>query len=102
LLPHVGFLIKGVIITIVILHPLDYFIGVGGGGDCGRDPCSRRRHNSGIGGDLLTHLLFLIRVAEDDDLAITRWPQDSVVKVTEESSGKLCIPRSIGDEALVI
>jgi hypothetical protein len=47
----------------------------------------------GFGGILLAHLLFFfIRVVENDDLAITRWPEEPAVEVTEESLGELCIP----------
>jgi hypothetical protein len=41
------------------------------------------------------HLLFFIRVAEDDDLAITGWPKDVVVDVTKKPSGERLIPRDI-------
>jgi hypothetical protein len=45
---------------------------------------------------LLTHLLFFIRVVEDDDIAVIRWPKKIVVEVTEESLGELLILRGIG------
>jgi hypothetical protein len=86
----------------MILHPHEWFISIGGGGDWDQDPCSRRRHNFGVGGILLTHLFFLIRVVEDDDVAITRWPEDVAVEVAKESPGGLLITRSIRDETFLI
>jgi hypothetical protein len=39
------------------------------------------------------HLLFfLIRVAEDDDLAIAGWPKELAVEVAKEPFGELRIP----------
>jgi hypothetical protein len=43
-----------------------------------------------------------IRVAEDDHLAVTGWPEDVTVEVTKKSSDKLCIPRGIRDETFLI
>jgi hypothetical protein len=66
-------------------------IGVIGGGGWGRGLHIRRWHSFGVGGILLAHLFFFIRVAEDDDLVIARWPKDTTVEVTEESPGELLI-----------
>jgi hypothetical protein len=79
------FPIKGKTIIIIILHPLEIFIGVGGDGGSGwsRGPHSRRWCNISIGGSLLTHLLFFIGVAEDDDLAVVGCPEKVAVEITE-------------------
>jgi hypothetical protein len=61
-------------------------------GGWGRRPCSRRWRSFGIGGLLLTHLLlFFIRVAEDDDLAVAGRPLEVMVEVTKKPSSKLLI-----------
>jgi hypothetical protein len=38
------------------------------------------------------HLLFLIRVTEDDDVAVAGWPNKPTFEVTEELFGELLIP----------
>jgi hypothetical protein len=40
--------------------------------------------------------------SEDDDLAVTGWPKDIAVKVTEESFGELIIPQGVRDETFLI
>jgi hypothetical protein len=79
------FPIKGKTIIIIVLHPLGIFIGVDGegGSDWSRGPHSRRWHNISVGGSLLTHLLFFIGVAEDDDLAVIGCPEKVAVEITE-------------------
>jgi hypothetical protein len=68
-------------------------IGVGSRGDWGRGHYSRKWCSFGVGGILLVHLLFfLIRVAEDDDLAIAGWPKELAVEVAKEPFGELRIP----------
>jgi hypothetical protein len=84
-------LIGGKTITIIILHPLESFIGVGDRGGCGRDLCSRRRRSFGVDGILLVNLFFLIGVTEDDDLAIIGWPEDIAVEVIKKLFGELLI-----------
>jgi hypothetical protein len=76
----------GKTITIIILHPLGISIGIGGEGDWSRGPHSKRWCSIGIDGSFLTHLLFFIGVAEDDDLAVAGRPETTAVEVTEESS----------------
>jgi hypothetical protein len=98
----ISFLIRGLIINIIILHTLECFFSVGGGGSWGRNPYSRRWCTIGVGGDLLTHILFFIRVTEDDELVIARCPQNVAVEVAEELPGELHIPQSIRDETLLI
>jgi hypothetical protein len=51
---------------------------------------------------LLTHLLFFIGVAEDDDLVIAGQPEDTAIEVTKKLPGELLIPRCIRDEAFLI
>jgi hypothetical protein len=44
---------------------------------------------------ILAHLLFLIRVAKDNDIAVIGWPEKPMVGVTEELSGDLLISWSV-------
>jgi hypothetical protein len=79
-------------ITIIVLHSFRCIIGVGGGDGWGWGVHSRRWLSFGIGGVILMHLLFLIRVTEDDDVAVTGWPNKPTFEVTEELFGELLIP----------
>jgi hypothetical protein len=56
--------------TIIILHLFGCVIGGGGGGGWSRGVCSRRWHDFGVGVVILTHLLFFVGVAENDDIAV--------------------------------
>jgi hypothetical protein len=47
-------------------------------------------------------LLFLIRVIEGDDIAITGRPQKPAVEFAEEPSGELFIPRNVGEAFLLV
>jgi hypothetical protein len=61
------------------------------GGGWGRGACSRRWRYFSVGGLLLAHLLFFIRVTEDDDLVIARRPKDITVEVAKKPSGEILI-----------
>jgi hypothetical protein len=97
-----SFPIRGKTITIIVLHPLGIFIGIGDRGSWSRGPCNRRWHNFGIDGILLVHFFFVVRVAEDDDVAIVGWPEDVTVEVAKRSPGELLIMRGIRDETFLI
>jgi hypothetical protein len=77
-------------------------IGVFGGGGWGLRLYSRRWCNFGVGGMLLTHIFFFIRVAEDDDFAITGQLKDTAVEVTKKSPDELLILLGIIDETFFI
>jgi hypothetical protein len=47
--------------------------------------------NFGVGGILLTHLFFLVGVAEDNDLTVAKRPEDVAVEVTRKIFGELLI-----------
>jgi hypothetical protein len=51
---------------------------------------------------LLTHIFFFIRVAEDDDFAITGQLKDTAVEVTKKSPDELLILLGIIDETFFI
>jgi hypothetical protein len=76
-------------ITIIVLRPFGHIRGIG---RWGRGVHSRRWSSFGVGGDLLTHLLFFIGVAEDDDVVIAGQPKEPTVEFAEESSDGLFIP----------
>jgi hypothetical protein len=82
--------------------PLIGIIGVAIGGGWGRGLHSRRWQSFSVSGDLLVHLFFFIRVVEDDDFAIARWPKDTAVEVIEESPIELLILRGIRVETFLI
>jgi hypothetical protein len=67
-------------------------IDIGGGDDWGQRVHIRRWSSFGVGGILLVHLLFFIRVDEDYDVVVVGWPKKPTVEVAEESPGKLLIP----------
>jgi hypothetical protein len=69
-------LIGPLIITIIIFHPLRGIIGNGRRSWCWADS-SRSSREFGVDRLLIRCLLFFIGVIEDDDLAITRWPEES-------------------------
>jgi hypothetical protein len=73
------------------MHPLRIFIGIDGGRGWCRGPHSRRWCSFDIGGILLAHFFFFMRVAEDDDVAIAGRPEDVAVEVTKKSSAELLI-----------
>jgi hypothetical protein len=70
------------------------------------DPClcrsiigrSRSYHGFDIGSLLLLCLAVIIRVIEDDYLAVTRWPEDVAVEIAKKLSSKFLIARSINNE----
>jgi hypothetical protein len=77
----------------IIWRPLIDIISIGGGGGWGRGLYNRKWCGFGIGGTLLTHLLFfLIGVTEDDNLVIIGRAKEPVIEVTKESFGELYIP----------
>jgi hypothetical protein len=76
-------MVGGTIITIIILHFPRVFIGVGGRGSWSRRLHNSRRHDLGISGGLLTRLLFIIGVTEDDHLAIVGRSEEVAVEVTK-------------------
>jgi hypothetical protein len=84
------------------LHPIGHNIGVDGGGGWSWGLHSRRWRDTSVGGILLTHLLFIIRVTEDDDVAVARRPKKTAVDVTEELLGELLIPRGIREKIFLI
>jgi hypothetical protein len=47
---------------------------------------------------LLLCLGVVIEIIDDDDLAITRWPDDVTVEITKKLSGEFRIARSISNE----
>jgi hypothetical protein len=53
-------------------------------------------------GDLLTHLLFFIKVIEDANLAIVEWPKYLTVEATKEFPGELLIPRDVRDKIFLL
>jgi hypothetical protein len=63
---------------------------------------SRRWHSFGVGGILLAHLFFFIRIAEDDEFIIAGRPKNIAVEVTKESPSELLILRGIRDETFLI
>jgi hypothetical protein len=83
--------IGGATIITIILHPIGRIIGVSGGYGWGRGVYSRRWSSFSVGGDLLAHLLFIIRVIEDDDIVVIRRPKEPTVNVDKESLGELLI-----------
>jgi hypothetical protein len=63
-------------------------------GDWGRVDNSRSSCGFGADSLLLLHLLFFIRVVDDNDLAVTRRLNDVTVKVAEKFSGELRVART--------
>jgi hypothetical protein len=63
---------------------------------------SRRWSSFGVGGMLLVHLLFFVRVTEDDDFAVARRPEDLTVEVAKKSPGELLIMRVVMKETFLI
>jgi hypothetical protein len=43
-------------------------------------------------------LSVIIGIIKDDDLAVTRWPEDVTVEITKKLSGEFRIARSINNE----
>jgi hypothetical protein len=84
--------IRGVAAITIIWHPVWCTIGVGSGDGWGRGVHSRRWRDFNVGSILCTHLLFFIRVTEDDDIAVVGWPEKPMVEVTEELLEELLIP----------
>jgi hypothetical protein len=84
------------------LAPPWVLIGVGDRGSWSRVPHRRRRHCIDVGIVLLTHLLFYIRVTEDDNLADAGLPEKTAVEVGEEPPSKFLILRGIREDALLI
>jgi hypothetical protein len=71
------------------LHPIGCFIGIGGGGGGNRGVYSRRRSSLGVDGGVLVHLIFVIRITEDDHFAVVGRPENVAVEVAEELPGEL-------------
>jgi hypothetical protein len=63
---------------------------------------SRSSHEFSVDHLLIQCLLFFIGVIEDNDLAITRWPEDVAVEVTKKFLGELRVTRSVSDEVFLI
>jgi hypothetical protein len=96
-----GLLIGPLIITITIFLPLKSIISSGRGSWC-RVDSSRSSREFNASHLLIRHLLFLSRVIEDDDLVVTRWPEDVVVEVTKKFPSKLRVMRSVSNEVFLI
>jgi hypothetical protein len=62
---------------------------------------NRRWCSFGVSDLLLTHLLFLIEVIEDNDIVIAGRPEKSSIEVIEELSGDLLIMRSVREGVLL-
>jgi hypothetical protein len=78
-------------ITMTILFSFRRIIDAGGRGSWGQRVHNRRWSSFGVNG-VLAHLLFFIRVIEDDDVAIVEQSKKPAVEVTEESPSELLIP----------
>jgi hypothetical protein len=48
------------------------------------------------------HVLFFIRVAEDDDVVVTERPKKFAVKFAEESPDELLVPHGVREDFLLI
>jgi hypothetical protein len=84
-------------ITIIVVHPFRCVISIGSGDGWGQGVHSGRWSDFSDDGVLLVHLLFFIRVANNDDIAIAGRPKKPAVEVIEESLGELLLPRSVGE-----
>jgi hypothetical protein len=84
------------------LHPIRHIIGIGGANRRGRGVPNIRWSSFVGGGDLLVHLLFFIRVAEDNDITVAKWPKKFTVEFTEESSSELGLTRDLMEDFLLI
>jgi hypothetical protein len=78
--------------TTITLHLVRFIIIVGGGGDRSQGVPSRRRRGFDVRAVILAHLLFFLRVAEDDDVAIIRRPSKATIEVAEELASNFLIP----------
>jgi hypothetical protein len=96
-----GLLIGHLIIIIIIFCPLRGIIDSGGGSWRWVDS---NRSSREFGADclLIRCLLLFIGVIKDDDLAVTRQPEDVAVEVTKKFPGKLRVVRSVSDEVFLI
>jgi hypothetical protein len=56
----------------------------------------------GVGGGLLTRLLFFIRIAEDDNVVVAGWLEQTVVEVVKESSSEFLMPRCIREGVVLL
>jgi hypothetical protein len=83
----IGLLIGPLIITIINLSPCR---SIGGR--------SRNCHGFDTGRPLLLRLIVVVKVVDDDDLAVTRQPKDVPIEVAEKLSGEFLIARSINNE----
>jgi hypothetical protein len=52
----------------------------------------RKWHGTGIGVVILAHLLFFLKVANDDNITIVGRPKMTAVEVTEQLAGNFLIP----------
>jgi hypothetical protein len=95
-------LAEGKIITIIILHFPQVFIGIGGGGSWSRRLHSSRGRDLGISGGLLPHLLFFIGVAEDDHIAVTGQSEEVAVKVAKQSFDELHVSSSVSEKTFFV
>jgi hypothetical protein len=96
-----GLLIGPLIITIIIFCPLRGIIR-NGGGSWHRIDSSRSSREFNVSRLLIRCLLFFIAVIEDDDLAVTRWPEDVAFEVAEKFPSKVHAMRSVSDEVFLI
>jgi hypothetical protein len=94
-------LIGPVIITIIIFRPCRSIIGVGGG-IWGRVDSSRSSRGFDVDSLLLMSLLLFIRVVEDDDIVVAKRLEDVTVEVAKKFLGELHVTRSVSDEVFLI
>jgi hypothetical protein len=97
----IGLLIGPLVITIIVFCPLRGIID-SGGGSCRWVDSSRSSHEFGANRLLIRRLLFFIKVVKDDDLAVTKRPEDVVVEIAKKFSDKLRVTRSVSDEVFLI
>jgi hypothetical protein len=79
-------------ITMIILFSFGRIINTSGEDSWGQGVHNRRRSSFDVDNVLLTHLLFFIRVIEDDDVAITERPKKPTGEVVEEFPSEFLIP----------
>jgi hypothetical protein len=96
-----GLLIGPLIITIIIFCPLMGIV-VNGGGSWRWVDSGRSNREFSADHLLIRCLLFFLGVIEDDDLAVTRWPEDVAVEVTKKFPSELRVTTSVNDEVFLI
>jgi hypothetical protein len=78
-------------VSIIILHPIGCFVGIGCGGGGIRGVCNRRWSSLGVEGGVLVRLIFIIRITEDNNFVVAGRPEDVAIEVTEELPDELLI-----------